>query len=155
MHATIRAVSEDIDHLRFNTAIAKLMEMANALTPLEARPRRAIEAFVLLLSPFAPHIAEEMWRVLGHEASLAYAEWPSFDPALAADQLREYAIQVNGKLRRRMVADAALDAAALARTAKADAKVAQLLEGKTILREIAIEGRLVNFVVAGAGEGGA
>ncbi|WP_287326571.1 class I tRNA ligase family protein, partial [Mesorhizobium sp.] len=72
-HKTVRCVTEDIEALRFNTAIARLMEMSNALISLEHKPRVVVETFVLLLAPFAPHVAEELWRLLGHEASLAYA----------------------------------------------------------------------------------
>lgn len=146
-HKTVRCVTEDIEALRFNTAIARLMEMSNALISLEHKPRVVVETFVLLLAPFAPHVAEELWRLLGHEASLAYAQWPSFDPVLAEDELREYAVQVNGKLRHRVLADAGLSATSLLETIKADARVTELLQGKHIAKEVAVPGRLVNFVV--------
>ena len=109
-HKTIRSVTEELEALRFNTAIARLMEMSNALLALERKPRVVVETFVLLLAPFAPHLAEELWSILGHEASLAYAPWPGFDPVLAQDERREYAVQVNGKLRHKVIADAGLSA---------------------------------------------
>jgi leucyl-tRNA synthetase len=146
-HKTIRSVTEDLEALRFNTAIAKLMEMSNALLSLGHKPRVVIESFVLLLAPFAPHLAEELWSVLGHEESLAYVPWPSFDPALAEDEVREYVVQVNGKLRHKVFADAGLSAANLIETVKADPRVSELLQGKRIVKEIAVPGRLVNFVV--------
>jgi leucyl-tRNA synthetase len=146
-HKTVRSVTEDIETLRFNTAIAKLMEMSNALLSLERKPRVVVEAFVLLLSPFAPHLAEELWRVLGYQDSLAYAPWPTFDPALAQDELREYVVQVNGKLRHRVYADFGLSVVDLLATVKADPRVIELLQGKHIVKEVAVPGRLVNFVV--------
>lgn len=146
-HKTIRAVTEDIEALRFNTAIAKLMELSNALLSLERKPRPVVETFVLLLAPFAPHLAEELWNVLGHEESLAYAPWPAFDPVLAEDELREYVVQINGKVRHKVFADAGLSAATLLETVKADPRVTELLEGKHIVKEFAVPGRLVNFVV--------
>ena len=146
-HKTVRSVTEDIEGLRFNTAIARLMEMSNALISLERQPRPVVETFVLLLSPFAPHFAEELWRVLGHPESLAHAPWPSFDPALAQDELREYAIQINGKLRHRLSADAGLSVTDLLETVKADPRVIELLQGKQLVKAFAVPGRLVNFVV--------
>jgi leucyl-tRNA synthetase len=147
LHKTIRSVTEDIEALRFNTAIARLMEMSNALLPLAEKPRSVVETFTLLLAPFAPHLAEELWSMLGHEPSLAHAPWPPFDPALVEDELREYVVQINGKLRHRMFADAGLSGAALLEIAKADPRVAELLQGKRLVKEIAVPGRLVNFVV--------
>ena len=147
MHKTIRAVREDIESMRFNTAISKLMEMSNALIALERKSRSVVEVFVLLLAPFAPHICEELWALLGHKTSLAYEPLPSFDPALAEDELREYVVQVNGKLRHKVLAASGLSAADLIRTVRADPRVAGLLEGKQIVKEIAVPNRLVNFVV--------
>ena len=147
-HKTIRSVTEELEALRFNTAIAKLMEMSNAVLSLERKPRVVVETFVLLLAPFAPHLAEELWNVLGHKESLAYAPWPDFDPMLAEDERREYVVQVNGRLRHKMVADAGLSAASLLETVKADPRVTELLRGKQIVKEFAVPGRLVNFVVS-------
>jgi leucyl-tRNA synthetase len=147
-HKTIRSVTEELEALRFNTAIAKLMEMSNAVLSLERKPRVVVETFVLLLAPFAPHLAEELWNVLGHKESLAYAPWPDFDPVLAEDERREYVVQVNGKLRHKVVADAGLSAASLLETVKADPRVTELLRGKQIVKEFTVPGRLVNFVVS-------
>jgi leucyl-tRNA synthetase len=148
LHKTIRSVTTELDALRFNTAIARLMEMSSALLSLERRPRVAVEGFVLLLAPFAPHLAEELWSVLGHTQSLAYAAWPDFDPLLAEEERREYAVQVNGRLRHKVLADTGLSAASLLETVKADPRVTELLRGKRILKEFAVPGRLVNFVVS-------
>jgi leucyl-tRNA synthetase len=146
-HKTIRAVSEDIEAMRFNTAISKLMEMSNVLIALERRPRAAVETFVLLLSPFAPHICEELWRILGHRTSLAYVRWPSFDESLAEDDRREYVVQINGKLRHKVFAAPGLSAAALLSAVKNDPGVSVLLEGKQIKKEVVVPNRLVNFVL--------
>ena len=146
-HKTVRAVTEGIENLRFNTSIAQLMELVNTLTPLEQRPRSVVHSLVLLLAPFAPHVCEELWRVLGHDESLAYAPWPIFDPDLASDDQREYVVQLNGRIRHKIVADADMAAETLLALMKADPRVMELLAGKEIVKEIAIPGRLVNFVV--------
>jgi leucyl-tRNA synthetase len=147
-HRTVRLVTDDIEALRFNTAVARLMEMANALMAAPVRPRPVVEAFVLLLAPFAPHLAEELWSKLGHADTLAFHPWPDFDPALVQDLLREYAVQVNGKLRHRFFAEPDLDSEALVAVAQAEPQVTALLSGKTVTKAIAVRGRLVNFVLA-------
>ena len=146
-HKTVGIVTEDIENLRFNTAIARLMEMANGLTAAAVRPREVVETFVKLLAPFAPHLGEELWSKLGHVGTLAYVPWPSFDPALALEETQEYVVQVNGKVRHRFQGEARMEAPALLAAAKAEPQVAALLDGKTIVKEIAIPGRLANFVV--------
>ena len=112
-HKTVRAVTEGIECLRFNTSIARLMELVNALTPMEQRPHSVVKSFVLMLAPFAPHLCEELWRVLGNSESLAYALWPSFDPDLASDDQREYVVQLNGRIRHKIIADANMPAETL------------------------------------------
>ena len=99
LHQTIKKVTEDLEALRFNTAIAQMMVLTNELTKLERRPRALIEPFVLILSPFAPHLGEELWRRLGHAESLAYEPWPRWDPSLVVEERVTVAVQVNGKLR--------------------------------------------------------
>jgi leucyl-tRNA synthetase len=146
-HKTVAAVTQDIEALRFNTAIARLMELANALTAATLRPRESVETFVLLLAPFAPHIAEELWSKLGHQGTLADEAWPSFDLALAQEERQEYVVQVNGRVCHRFYAVAGLERTALVTTAKADPQVAALLRGKIIEKEVAVPGRLVSFVV--------
>ncbi len=151
LHKTIAAVTEDIEALRFNTAIARLMELVNVLTPMERRPRSVVETFVLLLSPFAPHVAEEMWAKLGHDTTLAYEPWPVADPVLvnAAIEQQEYPVQINGKLRARVMAPPRLAGDDLLAAVKADPDVQRLLANVTVVKEITIPGRLVNFVVRG------
>ncbi|MFL5822344.1 MAG: class I tRNA ligase family protein, partial [Solirubrobacteraceae bacterium] len=113
LHQTIQKVTADLDEMRFNTAIAAMMEYTNHLTPLPVRPRPALEPLVLLLSPFAPHLAEELWRALGHAQSLAYEPWPAHDPELAREDEVEVPVQVNGKVKLRLTVPAGLDNAAL------------------------------------------
>ncbi|PDT02071.1 leucine--tRNA ligase [Rhizobium chutanense] len=148
LHKTIKAVGDDIKALRFNTAISKLMELSNALTGLDIKPRSAVESFVLLLAPFAPHIAEELWRRLAHPESLSHEPWPTYDPALADDDIREIIVQVNGKLRGRIHAASMISDDELVRLAAQEPDVRSRLTGKAVLKEIIVPGRLVNFVLA-------
>ncbi|MBW3542099.1 MAG: class I tRNA ligase family protein, partial [Planctomycetes bacterium] len=149
LHKTIKAVTEDIEKLSFNTAISRMMEFTNELGGHDPRPRSVLEPFVLLLSPFAPHIAEELWRALGHADSLAYEPWPAYDEALLAESEVEIPVQVNGKLRGKIKAPADADAQALEALAAADPAIARQLEGKSIVKRVVVPGRLVNFVVKG------
>jgi leucyl-tRNA synthetase len=146
---TVAGVTDDLEAMRFNTAISKLMEFVNAFTSREVRPKAAMETFTLLLSPMAPHLAEELWQVLGHDGTLAYEPWPTYDPALLVDAEVEIPVQVNGKLKARLLAPADADEAALEALARADEKVAALLEGKDLRKVVIKPGKLVNFVVAG------
>jgi leucyl-tRNA synthetase len=144
---TVAAVTEDIEGLRFNTAISRLMEFVNAFTSAEVRPRSAMETFTLLLAPLAPHTAEELWQLLGHDQTLAYEPWPSYDPALLKDKEIEIPVQVNGKLRGKVVVPAGADSAQIEAAARGDERIAALLEGKTIRKVVVVPGKLVNFVV--------
>jgi leucyl-tRNA synthetase len=147
LHKTIKAVTHDIEQLSFNTAIARMMECVNFFLHEETRPRAAMERLVLLLSPFAPHIAEELWRLLGHDRTLAYEPWPAFDEALIREDTVEIPVQVNGKLRGKVTLPAGSDQAAQEAAARDDARIAELLAGKAIVKTIVVPGRLVNFVV--------
>lgn len=147
LHRTIQKVTEDLDGLRFNTAISAMMEFTNHLTKQEVRPRSVLEPFVLLLAPFAPHIAEELWQALGHQESLAYAPWPQFDPELTKADAIEIPVQINGKVRARVTVPAEIDAAALEAAALAEPKVQEALAGKTVKMVKVVPQRLVNIVV--------
>ena len=124
LHRTIQKVTDDLDGMRFNTAIAAMMEFTNHLTPLPVRPRSVLEPFVLLLSPFAPHLAEELWHALGHKKTLAYEPWPTFDPALTKADEIEVPVQINGKLRHRLTVPADIDDEDLEAAALADGRCA-------------------------------
>lgn len=147
LHRTIRDVTADIRRLSFNTAIAKMMEFTNFFTGCEVRPREAMEKIVLLLSPFAPHAAEELWEVLGKKKTLAYEPWPGYDEAYIRESSVEVPVQILGKLRSKVTVPAGSDEATLEAAARADEKIIPLLEGKTIVKTIIVPGRLINFVV--------
>jgi leucyl-tRNA synthetase len=147
LHKTIAAVTRDIERLDFNTAIARMMEFTNFFTKADVRPRAVMEQFVLLLSPFAPHLAEELWQLLGHSKSLAYEAWPVADLEWLREDTIEIPVQINGKVRGRIQAPTGSDSTALEALARADAKIAEQLEGKTVLKVVAIPGRMVSFVV--------
>ncbi len=149
LHRTIQKVTEDTEGLRFNTAIACMMEFSNHFTNREERPRQAMEALVLLLAPYAPHVAEELWRVLGHKKSLAYEPWPTFDPELTQADEIEIPVQINGKLKTKLLVPAGIDQAGLEAAALADAKVIELLAGKTPKKVIVVPKKLVNIVLGG------
>ncbi len=146
LHKTIKAVTEDIAKLSFNTAIARMMEFCNFFTKLDRRPRTAMEPFVLLLAPFAPHIAEELWQALGHEKTLAYEPWPAYDESLLVESELEIPVQINGKLRGKITIPADTDQEAMIAAAQDDVKIAEQLTGKQIVKVIAVAGRMVNFV---------
>ena len=146
LHHTIKTVTDDIEKLSFNTAISRLMEFTNALGQSDPRPRSLMEPFVLLLSPFAPHLAEELWCLLGHEQSLAYEPWPECDESLLVTSTVEVPVQVNGKLRGKVTVATDADQETLEAAAAANAGVARFLEGKHVVKTIVVPGRLVNFV---------
>ena len=149
LHRTIAKVTKDIQALSFNTAIARMMEFVNVATPLERRPRAVLEPFVTLLAPFAPHLAEELWQVLGRPAPVSLAPWPVAEERWLKDDTVEIPVQVQGKLRSRVVVPAGADAKALEAAAAADPKIAELLAGKQIAKVVAVPGRMVNFVLKG------
>jgi leucyl-tRNA synthetase len=147
VHKTIQAVTRDLARMDFNTGIARLMEFVNFFTKQATRPRESLEKFVLLLSPYAPHIAEELWQLLGHSNTLAYEAWPVAEERWTRDEEVEVPVQILGKLRGKVVVPAGSDAASIEAAAKADPKIAELLTGKTIVKTVVVPGRLVNFVV--------
>jgi leucyl-tRNA synthetase len=147
IHTTIMAVTKDIEALSFNTAIARMMEFVNFFTKESIRPKQGMQSLVLLLSPFAPHLAEELWQALGHSKSLAYEKWPSYDESLTKSSELEIPLQINGKLRAKVVVAADCNSEQLELAARNHEKIHELLEGKQIVKAIIIPGRLVNFVV--------
>jgi len=147
LHGAIKKVTTAVADLRFNTAIADMMVFVNEATKAPAVPRAWFEMFIKILSPFAPHLAEEIWQRLGHTTTITFEPWPAHDEAKLARDVMVIAVQVMGKLRGQI--EVALDAseASILAAAKADDKVQQFLEGKPIKREIYVKGRLVNLVV--------
>jgi len=136
-----------MEALRFNTSIAKLIELNNALTKLAATPREVAEPLVVMLAPLVPHVAEELWRLLGHDDTIAYVAFPEADPALLVDDVVEYPVQVNGKVRGRIEVAADADTSAIETAALADDRVAAAVDGATPKKIIVVPGRMVNVVV--------
>ncbi len=149
LHKTIQKVTGDIEAMRFNTAISAMMILVKHLGQLKSTPRSVADAFVLIASPFAPHIGEELWQKLGHPQSLAYEKWPSFDPALVKDDVVEIGVQVNGKVRGAIsIAIDANQETALA-AAHAQEKIAQMIVGKPVAKIIYVPGKILNIIVKG------
>ncbi len=147
LHKTIDGVRADMDAMRFNTAIAKLIELNNALTKVGGCPRDAAEQLVLMLAPLAPHMAEELWRKLGHDDTVTYRSFPVADPAKLVDDTIELPVQINGKVRSRITVPADADAATIEAAALADDKVQASLAGATPKKVVVVPGRTVSLVV--------
>ncbi len=150
LHRTIAEVREDLTDLRFNTAVAKLITLNNHLTGVAAgtgSPRDVAEPLVLMLAPFAPHIAEELWARLGHADSLAYAAFPTADPALVTAEQLEYPVQINGKVRARLQLPADTERTAVQEAALQHPRVVELLAGAAPRKIIVVPGRLVSIVL--------
>ena len=149
INRTVDKVTRDIQSLSFNTAIARMMEFVNFCTPLDRRPRAILEPFVTVLAPFAPHLAEELWEILGRPAPMSLAAWPAVEEKWLKDDTVEIPVQIQGNLRGRVVVPADADAEAMKAAALADPKIAELIAGKEIAKVVAVPGRLVNFVLKG------
>ncbi|MCH7763922.1 MAG: leucine--tRNA ligase [Candidatus Marinimicrobia bacterium] len=147
LHQTIKKIGEDVENLRFNTAISQMMIFTNHLITLDHVPKSVLETFVKLLAPFIPHVSEEIWEYLGHNESITYESWPEFDEALAKEDLITIAIQVNGKLRANIEVSADSEKKDVLYIAKDNNRIKAYLDGNEIIKEIYVEGRLVNFVV--------
>ena len=147
LHRTIKKVGEDIEALRFNTAIAELIKLNNELGKLPETPRTVAETFTVLLSPFAPHMAEELWLTLGHADSVQRAAWPAYDPAKLVETSIELPVQVNGKLRDKVVVPADADEGTVFAAVEASDKVRPWIEGKAVKKRLYVLKKLVNYVV--------
>lgn len=146
LHRTIAGVRDDMEDLRFNTAIAKLIEFNNHVTKVGSLSRDTAETAVLLLAPLAPHIAEELWRRLGHAESLAWQPLPEADPALLVDDMVEIPVQVQGKVRGKVTVPAGASETEIEALALTDANVARHLEGKTVRKVIVVPNKMINIV---------
>jgi leucyl-tRNA synthetase len=145
LHQTIRKVGGDIETLNFNTAISAMMILANHLARLDVRPRAVVESFLLILAPFAPHVAEELWRRLGHTQSLAYESWPVYSEEAAREKMLEVPVQVNGKIRDKILVPAGADEKQIETAALASAKVQESLQGKPV-KKVIVKPRIVSIV---------
>jgi leucyl-tRNA synthetase len=148
LHKTIKVVGEHIDEFRFNTAISRMMELTNALTAEDKVSREVLEAFAIIISPFAPHLAEEFWvEVLGHTETIAYEAWPKFEAKYLVEDTVTYAVQVNGKVRAdfQIAKDAGKDE--VIKVAKEIERVQKYLNEGAVKKEIFVPGKIVGFVV--------
>jgi leucyl-tRNA synthetase len=162
LHACIKKTTEDLDGMRFNTAISAMMVFVNDAITWETKPVSVLREFLILLAPFAPHLAEELWDKLNiehptpknreqasniqHPISLSYAVWPKFDPVLLVEDTLEIPVQVNGRLRDVIRVPASAENATVEAAAKASEKVQQFIAGKTIRKVIIVPKKLVNIV---------
>jgi leucyl-tRNA synthetase len=152
IHATIKKVTEDIESLSFNTAIAQMMIFVNEFTGAATRPLVALRTLLVLLNPFAPHLSEELWELLGKrfagfEGMISQQAWPKWDPAFLMEDEVEIVIQINGKLRHKILARKDLPDAELEKLAVAPAKIQEALVGKQVRKVVVVPNKLVNFVV--------
>jgi leucyl-tRNA synthetase len=147
VHKTAKKVTEDIEALRFNTAVSAMMILVKHLGGLAAVPREAARALALLVSPFAPHLGEELWQMLGGKSSLAAGPWPAFDPALCKDDVVEIGVQVNGKLRGTVSVAADAAEVTAVQVATSEPNVAAHLAGKTVKKVVYVKGKILNFIV--------
>ena len=146
MHKTIKKVSEDIENLKFNTAIASMMALINEIYALGSINRAELRTLLLLLNPFAPHMTEEMYEVQNLGGVLNEQKWPTFDPALCVDEMVELVVQINGKVRSKLQVPVDGAQADVLEKAKAEPKIQDALQGKQIVKEIYVQNKLVNFV---------
>ncbi|EMK00302.1 MULTISPECIES: leucine--tRNA ligase [unclassified Leptospira] len=147
LHRTIKKVDDDINNFSFNTAISQLMIFVNELTPSQRRPRKILEPFLLLIAPFAPHLAEELWSLAGKSDSLTYQTFPGYEEKYLTDDEIMIVVQVNGKLRAEFKAAKEIAGEEAIKIAKSLDKVQVFLDGKQIRKEIYVPGKLVNLVV--------
>ena len=146
LHRTIKKVSSDIENLKFNTAIASLMTLINEITAEGHLSKDDLTIFIKLLSPFAPHICEEIWEFIGGEGLLAVSEWPKYDEGKTIAKTVEIGAQVNGKVRGTIVIPNGCEKEKAFEIAKADERIASFLEGKNLIKEIYVPNKIVNFV---------
>jgi leucyl-tRNA synthetase len=155
LHQTIRCITADFEgRWHFNTDIAALMELTNMLYSVEGKVsppvmREVLEGMSKLLAPFAPYLAHQLWQELGHEEDLMEVEWPGFDPLLAKEEEREIPVQINGRLRSKILVCEDMPTEDLQEAALADARIAQMLAGQQVVKIIVIPNKLVNIVVSG------
>jgi leucyl-tRNA synthetase len=147
LHQTIKKVSEDTESMSFNTAIARMMEFTNHFTRAKSRPTEAIRAFLLILSPYAPHLCEELWQLLGGQQSISKESWPQWDESALVETSVELPVQINGKVKAKIHVAPDADKQTLIEVSLADAKIQAAIAGKQIVKQIVVPGRLVNLVV--------
>ena len=147
LNKTVKKVTEDTEALAFNTAISQMMVFVNELNRLDTIPKKALETLTLLLSPYTPHLAEELWVMLGHEPSVSKEKWPEYDESKTIDDEIEIVVQVNGKVRAKMQLPRSASKDEMLSAAKSNEKIQGWIDGKTVVKEIVVPGKLVNIVV--------
>ena len=147
MHKTIKKVSEDIESMKFNTAIAAMMTLLNDIYDAGSITRKEFRDLLVLLYPFAPHVSEELYQLIGCEGVLSEKEWVTYDEALCVDDMIEIVVQINGKVKTKMNIPADAEKEAVLEQAAADTKIMEATAGKTIIKQIYVPKKLVNFVV--------
>lgn len=147
MHKVVKKVSSDIENMKYNTAIAAMMSLVNDIYAKGSVNRAELKTFITLLNPFAPHITEEMWQVMGLDGMLNQTEWPTYDESKCIDNEIEIAVQINGKVRDRLVISADADSDEVIEAAKSLDKIDEAVSGMQIIKELYVKGRLVNIVV--------
>ena len=147
LNQTVKKVTEDTSTLNFNTAISQMMVLVNELYKSETLSSKLYDTLILLLSPYVPHLAEELWALAGHEPSVTTQKWPTYDEAKTRKAVQEFIFQVNGKVRSKTEADPSISKDDLLALAKSDEKIKGWIAGKTIVKEIVVPGKLVNIVV--------
>ena len=146
LNKTIKKVTEDTENLRFNTAIASMMEFLNSASKEESIGKDAAIAFTKLLSPYAPHLSEEVWSIYGNDKTISYETWPSFNEELCKESSVTLPVQVNGKLRGTIEVDKSASKEEVLALAKQLEGVVKYTEGKTIFKEIFVPGKIINLV---------
>ncbi|TAL70440.1 MAG: leucine--tRNA ligase [Bacteroidetes bacterium] len=147
LHFTIKKVSEDIEDLHFNTAVSQMMIFVNEFTKSDIKPRAAMEKFILCLTPFAPHIAEELWHIMGHDDSVVLQQYPGFDEEKATKKQIEFVVQVQSKIRAKLFVAIDLPRDDIQKMALSDEKVQKFIEGKTIKKVVFVPNKLINFII--------
>ena len=146
-HKSVKKITQDFETLGFNTAISQMMIFVNAVYKEGKCPKAYAEGLVKMLSCICPHIGEEMWQILGHNDTIAYEPWPTYDEAKTADDTVEIVVQINGKVRAKLNIAIGTQAPEAIAMAKADEAVAAAIDGKTVIKEIYVPNKLVNIVV--------
>ena len=147
LHRTIDKVDRDTEGLRFNTAISQMMTFVNELNPMKTRPRAILEPFCLVLAPYAPHLAEELWKALGHGESLMWEPFPVADSAWLQEELVEVPVQINGKVRAKVMVPPEIAEDEIREQVLADPRVREYTAGEAIAKFVWVPGRMVNLVV--------
>ena len=147
LHKTIKKVGEDIENLRLNTAIAAMMILMNKVAEVKSANEDFWQKFLIVLAPFAPHIAEELWHDLGNKTSIFKEAWPSYDPDLIKEDMAEYSVQINGKIRAKLSLPVDVSEEDAVKAAKADENVIKHLAGQEIKKVIFVKGKMISLVV--------